>query len=407
MKYSKNFYQIKSNEQILNYIKKERKTIGYYDLPYKDTSYIKQYASSIIQQQIIVIGIGGSALGTKAIYEFLLSSNKYNKTLHFLETTDPLDIKSKIDKIDISNSHFIIISKSGSTIETISIFKYIASLVKINNLNCTIISEKTSKLSSYAIKNNLKLFNLDKNIGGRFSVFSIVGLLPLAIIGIDIDKLLNGARVINDDFFNSGCHYDNIIQKARFFVENKLRFNINVLFSYSSSMESFNKWYIQLWGESLGKININGTRQALTPIGLIGPTDQHSFLQLLAEGTRDKTVTFIKIDDLKNETKIPSDSINGYDDLNYIDNMCFQDLLNKQADATIKSIKNYEDIPCDIITIEAVNEHNIAKLMFTYQLLTSCIGAFVQINTYNQDGVENGKQILKKNLLQGFNKCAE
>ena len=153
-----------------------------------------------------------------------------------------------------------------------------------------------------------------------------------------------------------------------------------------------------MWGESLGKININNTRQSLTPIGLIGPVDQHSFLQLIIEGVRDKTITFIKIDDFKDTTIIPTNTLDGFDDLDYIDNLGFQALINKQADATIQSVKEQKDIPCDVITIRAVDEYNIAKLMFIYQLLTSCVGKFVQINTYNQPGVESGKIILKENL---------
>ena len=199
-------------------------------------------------------------------------------------------------------------------------------------------------------------------------------------------------------FFNGGEYYEPIIQKARFMVENKHRFNINVLFSYSSSLEGFNKWYIQLWGESLGKININDTKQALTPIGLIGPVDQHSFLQLIAEGKRDKTVTFIKINDFEDETTIPMSNLDGYDDLDYLDGLKFSQLIEYQANATIQAIEELKDIPCDVITIDKVDEYNISKLMFIFQLLTSVIGKFVQINTYDQPGVEAGKIILKNRL---------
>ena len=398
MKYQKNFYQIKSNEDILESLKDEKEDIGYYNLPYQDTNKIKEYAKTITQKHIVVIGIGGSSLGTRAIYEFLLTSNSYDKDLYFLETTDPLNINYNLKSIDLNDTHFVIISKSGTTIETISVFKYIASLVNINSSNCTIVSEEQSKLTSYATKHNIKTFILDENIGGRFSVFSVVGLVPLAMVGIDIDNLLNGCQKVNESFFNQGEYYEPIIRKARFLVENKNRFNINVLFSYSSSLESFNKWYVQLWGESLGKININGTRQALTPIGLIGPVDQHSFLQLIIEGKRDKTVTFIKIDDFKDDTNIPSDTLDGFDDLDYVDGLGFAQLLNKQADATIQAVEEQKDIPCDVITIRTVDEYNIAKLMYIYQLLTSCIGKFVQINTYDQPGVEHGKIILKDDL---------
>ncbi|MEO1941020.1 MAG: glucose-6-phosphate isomerase, partial [Candidatus Thioglobus sp.] len=285
-------------------------------------------------------------------------------------------------------------------IETISLLKYLNSLIDVNSGNCTIVSESKSALTRFAIKNNIKVFDLAEDVGGRFSVFSVVGLVPLAMVGIDIDNLLNGCKRVSDSFFEKSSYYKPIIRKARFLVENKSRFNINVVFSYSSSLESFNKWYVQLWAESLGKININDTRQALTPIALVGPVDQHSFLQLIIDGVRDKTVTFIKINDLKDSTIIPKDTVNKFNDLGlkYAEGLSFNELLNKQADATIKSVEQQKDIPCDVVTVSTVDEYNISKLMFSYQLMVSVIGQFLQINTYDQPGVESGKIILKESL---------
>jgi len=400
MEYDKNFYQIKSNSKIFERLKAERETIGYYALPYQDTTEIKSYSKQIKQKHIVVLGIGGSSLGTRAIYEFLLPSNQYDKELLFLETVDPLETKHSLKKFDINNAHFVVISKSGNTIETISLFKYINSLIEINHHNCTIVSEADSALTRFANQHQIKTFALADNVGGRFSVFSVVGLVPLAMVGVNIDNLLNGCKRVSDSFFQQEGYYKPIIRKARFLVENKWRFNINVIFSYSSSLESFNKWYVQLWAESLGKVNINGTRQALTPVGLIGPVDQHSFLQLIIDGVRDKTVTFIKIADLKDETEIPKSDNGSFADfdLDYLDGLSFNQLLNRQADATIESVKAKKDIPCDVATIRTVDEYNIAKLMFTYQLLVSAIGQFLQIDTYNQPGVEHGKTILKQSL---------
>ncbi|MEA3352948.1 MAG: glucose-6-phosphate isomerase [Campylobacterota bacterium] len=398
MKYTKNFYQIKSNEIIFEAIKGETDSIGYYNLPLQDTKHIRDFAKTVKQKYIAVVGIGGSTLGTYAIYNFLQRSNQFEKILSFFESTDPTDIKSRLNNIDLDNTLFIIISKSGTTIETISIFKYISSLVKVDSSNCVIVSETDSKLMSYALKNSMKTFEIPKNVGGRFSVFSPVGLLPLAIVGVDIDNMLLGAKKVKESFFTQGEFYNSIMEKGRFLVENKNRFNINVLFSYSSALEGFNKWYIQLWGESLGKININGTRQALTPIGLIGPVDQHSFLQLIMEGSRDKTVTFIKIADFQDDTIIPSNSLEGFEDLDYIDTLEFAKLIDSQADSTIEAVKEHKDIPFDVITIDRQDEYNIAQLMYSYQLLTSVVGKFVQINTYDQPGVETGKLILKEKL---------
>ncbi len=396
--HNKNFNQLESNETIFDKIKEESNTIGYYNLPLQDTTDIKDFAKTVKQKHIAVIGIGGSTLGTYAIYNFLNRSKVYEKSLHFFESTDPTDIKSHLNEIDINNTLFIVISKSGTTIETISIFKYLSSLVKMDSSNCVIVSETKSKLTAFANKHSMKTFEIPENVGGRFSVFTPVGLLPLAIIGVDIDLLIKGARSIRDRFFEKKDYYDMLLEKARFIVENKDKYNINVLFSYSSSLEGFNKWYIQLWGESLGKINLNGKKEALTPIGLIGPVDQHSFLQLIAQGKRDKTVTFIKVEDFQDDTVIPADTIDGFDDLEYIDNLQFSKLIDEQANATIKAIEDLGDIPCDTITIRKQDEYNIAQLMFSFQILTSVVGKFLQINTYDQPGVEAGKIILKDKL---------
>jgi len=402
MQYSKNFYQIKSNTEIFERLKVERKDIGYYNLPYQNTTDIKKYAQSITKKNIVVLGIGGSSLGARAIYEFLLPSNNYHKDLLFLETVDPLKINYCLKRVDLNDAQFVVISKSGNTIETISIFKYLNSLVEIDRNNCTIVSEADSALAKFADDNQIKFFDLAKDVGGRFSVFSVAGLVPLAMVGVDIDNLLNGCKRVANSFFEQSEYYKPIIRKARFLVENKNRFNINIVFSYSSLLESFNKWYVQLWAESLGKVNVNGTRQALTPIGLVGPVDQHSFLQMIMDGVRDKTVTFIKIGNLKDNTIIPKTPSNKFDKLAWgcAEGFSFNELLNMQADATIQSIQEQDDIPCDVISIRTVDEYNIAKIMFSYQLLVSCIGAFLQINTYDQPGVEYGKINLAEKFSQ-------
>jgi glucose-6-phosphate isomerase len=395
MNYSDNYNPIISDEDIFSAIEKEKDSIGYYNLTDQDTSLFKEYAQTVKQKYIVVVGIGGSTLGTSAIYDFLRHTKQLSKKLYFLESTDPLNIKFKLGRIDLSDTLFIVISKSGTTIETVSIFKYINSLVKIDNTNTLIITESDSKLNTYAQRNNLKTFEIPKNVGGRFSVFCAVGLVPLAIVGIDIDAILYGAKEISNSFFAKEQHYKKIINKARFFVENEHRYNINVLFSYAASMEGFNKWYIQLWGESLGKIDASGGHQGLTPMGITGPVDQHSFLQLIIEGKRDKTLTVIKVNDFRDDLTIPAITLEGLEELDYIDNLPFSKLINMQADATIEAINNLKDIPCDVITIDNVSEKSIGMLMYEYELLTSVCAKFMHINAYDQPGVEAGKIILK------------
>ena len=401
MLYQHNFNPTISDEDVFTEIIKEKEEIGYYNLPFQDTSIFKKYAKTVNQSSIVIIGIGGSTLGTYSIYKFLKHSRKLEKKLFFLETTDPIDIQSKIENIDLKDTLFIVISKSGTTVETISIFKYINSIVKCDKNNTVIVTEKDSKLNIFAQVNEMKTFEIPKNVGGRFSVFSAVGLLPLAIVGIDIDELLEGAKKTLEDFFGKKDFYSRVLKKARFLAEYKYSFNINVVFSYSSRLEGFNKWYIQLWGESLGKIDINSTRQGLTPIGIIGPIDQHSFLQLLIEGRRDKTVTVIKVKHFDNDLKIPDIKLEGLEELDYLNHIAFSDLINKQADATIESINSVKDIPCDVITIGGVSESAIAALMYEYELLTSLCAKFMYIDAYNQPGVEGGKMILNEKLKKG------
>jgi len=398
VEYSRNFYQIKSNEDIFEKICQERKEVGYYNLPYQNTTSIKKYTEGISQKVIVLIGIGGSSLGVKAIYQFLLPKKKFSKKLIFLDTIDPLKINLCLSNIDINGCHFVTVSKSGNTSEPISILKYISSLVDINSANFTCISNLNSPLEKFAKQQKLQFFHIDENVGGRFSIFSNAGLIPLAMIGVDVDRLLEGAKEVSDSFFNKQYYYDHIVNKARFLVENKSRFNINVIISYSSIFEGFNKWFVQIWAESLGKKNVNGTRQGLTPIALLGPDDQHSFLQLIIDGPRDKTVTFFKINDFDDDTMIPDKNSYQIFDLDFLNNRTFNSVLNYQADSTYEAILQEKDIPCDLITIPSIDEESIAKLIFRYQLLVSCIGKFLQINAYDQPGVELGKILLKDKL---------
>lgn len=397
MKYKDNFNPTVSNNSVFNDILEEKESgkIGYYDLVHQDTSEFKEFAKTVKQKNIVVIGIGGSTLGTYAIYKFLKHSKKLEKHLFFMETTDPIDIKAKIEQIDLHDTMFIVISKSGTTVETISIFKYINSLVPCDKNNTVVITETDSKLNAYAQANGMRSFEVPKNVGGRFSVFCAVGLVPLAIVGIDIDELLAGAKCVHDSFFTKTQHYKKIMKKGRFLVEYKHKYNINVVFTYSSRMEGFNKWYVQLWGESLGKIDINKTNQGLTPVGITGPIDQHSFLQLIMEGKRDKTITVVKVEDFDNHLKIPQVTLAGLEELDYLDGLEFSKLINMQADATIEAINALKDVPCDVLIIDSIDEHSIASLMYEYELLTSVCAKFMYINAYDQPGVEAGKIILK------------
>jgi len=160
-------------------------------------------------------------------------------------------------------------------------------------------------------------------------------------------------------------------------------------------LEDFTKWYVQLWGESLGKIDKEGKNVGLTPIGHIGSVDQHSFLQLIMEGPRDKTVTFIKLENFEKKIKIPNITLKFIEKADYINGYTFNELIDGECEATKESIIQ-QGINVDEITLDKLNENNIGKLIMYYELLTSLCGKMLHIDTYNQPGVELGKQILMK-----------
>ncbi|WP_281950707.1 glucose-6-phosphate isomerase [Nitrosophilus kaiyonis] len=385
---------------------------GYYDLPINQENVIEdiydfiatnEYLEHNLIKDLVVIGIGGSSLGTRAIDTLLkFSHNRNIINIHFLENLDPLYLINSIKNIDLSKAFIVIISKSGTTIETISIAKYIFSLLKDPlkgldiNQKIAIITDKDSPLDKLSNERGWKVFHIPKNVGGRFSVLSPVGLFPLAVLGYDIEELLKGANIMREEFLHHGPNLL-MFKKAYFYYKNANEKNINILFSYSSMFEAFNKWYIQLWGESLGKKTKSKKRVGLTPIGLIGSIDQHSFLQLIIEGPKDKTVTFLKLKNFELPVTVPHISLPYLETTDFANGRRFQTIINTQCDATIESVIE-ADVPVDLIEINELNESSVGYLIYYFELLTSAVGAMFNINVYNQPGVESGKQKLKIKL---------
>ncbi len=390
----------KIQKEAFEAIRAEQNHIGYYTLPEQDISSILTYCNTIPEnvETIAVIGIGGSSLGAKAVYEFIKPVKSLARKLYFFESTDPINITTLLSKFDIKKTHFLIISKSGNTVETFSIYKYIYSL-QSDASAYTFITDPGSPLEKYAKEIQASVLYLPNNVGGRFSVLSTVGLVPLALCGIDIQALLNGAKTIKESFFNAGYLKDTLLKKAVYYAKHHTQYHINCIFAYSETLKYFCEWYVQLWGESLGKYQRHSAfNVGLTPIGLIGPKDQHSFLQLIMEGTRDKSVTFIKIEDFHDNISIPDITLPHLEALDSLNNLPFSKLINMQCDSVIEALEAQEDIPLDTISISDVTETNIGSLIFYYELLTSLVGELIDVNTYDQPGVEAGKIILKKKL---------
>ncbi len=397
-----------SNEGVQNTIKilkdeMDTETVGYYKLPSLSKEIIKTLEQQDFSKisQVVVIGIGGSSLGIKAIEQILRPYSKTAKEMIFLENSDPVSISQNLNKVQKENACFFVISKSGSTIETTSIFKTLIKFcdidlhLKADQQRVYAITDAGSVLSDFAKANTLQEFNIPENVGGRFSVLSAVGVAPLYIAGYDMTKVLQGAGAFEKRFFRA--EENHLIEKASYLVQNAAHSPINVLFSYADRLENFTKWFVQLWAESLGKVDKKGQHVGLTPIGLIGAVDQHSFLQLIIEGPRDKCVTFIKIDDFKADLSIPDITLEGIEKTNFINNKKFNLLINAQCDATMQSLTD-TGVDTDIITLDCVTPENIGALIMYFELLTSVVGIKLDINTYDQPGVELGKQILYKNL---------
>ncbi|WP_200763951.1 glucose-6-phosphate isomerase [Nitrosophilus alvini] len=385
---------------------------GYYDLPVNQDDVIaniyrfiaeNELLSGHLIKDLVIVGIGGSSLGTRAIDTLLQFSRHRNIiNIHFLENLDPLYLVNSVKRIDLSRAFVIIVSKSGTTIETISIAKYMLSLMQENeevvdiNRRIAVITEIESPLDKLAGERGWERFYIPKNVGGRFSVLSPVGLLPLAMLGYDIEALLDGAAKMRDEFLKTGIELL-LFKKAYFYYKNRLSHNINILFSYSSLFEAFNKWYVQLWGESLGKKDSDGNRVGLTPIGLIGSVDQHSFLQLILEGPKDKTVTFLKLKNFELPVTIPQMTLPHLEATDFVNGRRFQTIINTQCDATIESVIE-SDVPVDLLEINELSEQSIGYLIYYFELLTSAVGALLDIDTYNQPGVEIGKRKLYEKL---------
>lgn len=371
--------------------------IGYYHLPSTglktvDEIYVYEKSLSYIKN-IVLVGIGGSSLGVKAIRS-MLKSKKQKRQLYVLDNVDPQSYKAVMDDIKFEETLFIVSSKSGNTIETITIFKCILDEFKPKNLskNFLIITDSGTNLEEFAKNNSIKVFNIPQNVGGRFSVLSAIGLVPLALCGYDIKELLEGALECKSRYIDKND--TSLMAKAYHYAIHR-NAHINVVFSYCDRFREFNDWYVQLWAESLGKKK-GFKRVGRTPIGLIGSSDQHSFLQLIMDGIKDKTVTFIKICE-STEVAVPGISLKGLEECDFVAGLSLNRLLNAQCDATAMALVQ-EGLSVDILELDRLDERHVGFLIFYYELLTSAVGVMLGVNTYDQPGVEIGKRILKTML---------
>jgi len=372
--------------------------------------YVKEFASLVKGRfdNILVLGIGGSALGGLAVTEALLKpywnllTNEQRNGLpriFFLDNIDPDSMNGLLQILDLKKTLVNVITKSGDTAETMSQYMILKDLLEKElgddyrkNIVAT-TDKEVGILIQLANQEGYKTFVVPDDVGGRFSVFSAVGLLPFALVGLDIDKIISGIKDMDLALKNTDIHQNIAAQGAliQYLMDTQKGKHLSVMMPYSSRLKYISDWYVQLWAESLGKeYNNNGERVNVgpTPIKALGATDQHSQIQLYNEGPNDKIITFIRVENFDAVLEIPR--IFEYTGIRYLAGKTVNDLINAEADSTRVALSDYSR-PTTTITLERVDEYNVAQLLYMLEVQTAIAGELYGINTFNQPGVEQAK----------------
>ena len=372
--------------------------------------YVKEYAAMVKGrfENILVLGIGGSALGGMAVCEALLKPYWNMLTpeqrdnmprIFFLDNIDPDQISGLLDSIDLTKTLVNVITKSGSTAETMSQFMIVKDRLEKEmgdqyrqNIVAT-TDRSTGFLRQIAGEEGYKTFVVPDDVGGRFSVFSAVGLLPFALVGLDVDSIVQGVKDMDLALKNTDINENIAAQNAliHYLMDVKKGKNLSVMMPYSSKLKYVSDWYVQLWAESLGKeYNRNGERVNVgpTPIKALGATDQHSQIQLYNEGPNNKVVTFIRVGEFDTTVEIPR--IFEYTGIGYLGGKTINDLINAEADATKVALTDYQR-PNVTITLSSVNAYALGQLLYMLEVQTAIAGELYNIDTFNQPGVEQAK----------------
>ena len=386
----------------------ENGTASYLSLPFHsdDLKSVQAEADRIRRNStdVVVLGVGGSSLGAQALCD--LSHNDKSSslgfpTLHFPENLNADSISILLDSLDFGTAHFVVISKSGNTTETItqmalSLAGAHKSLKEsdVREHFSVIAGPGDNALRQMAEINNFTVFDHPDDLCGRFSVFSSVGLLPAAIAGIDVIAVRRGARDVLEAL---GREKDVIEAPAVMgaaiheYLVNKCGIGITVLMPYDERLDSFSRWFQQLWSESLGK-NGKGT----TPLRALGPADQHSQLQLFLDGPPDKFVTVI-IADTAGQGPMITDEISGIEGLDYLIGCTVGDVVAAEARATIDALVG-QGRPVREIRIPDLSERTIGALMMSFMIETVLTAGLMGEDAFNQPAVEQIKKLTISNL---------
>ena len=389
----------KAHQLILHQRKND--ILGFYNLPEKNTERINNYISTIDKDfdNIVVLGIGGSALGNKALYSALRIEKSLSKKLFVADNVDPSLIYDILSQIELKRTLFNVVTKSGTTAETMSVFLIILQILKEAypkdyKKHIVVTTDKEKGFLRQIIRNEGYYdFEVPDNVGGRFSVLTDVGLLSSAFVGINIDDLLAGAATMRDlcasPDINQNPAYLMGLTHYLYMKEGK---NISVMMPYANSLYDMADWYRQLWAESLGKkYNLQNEEVFVgqTPVKALGTTDQHSQVQLYREGPNDKVTTFLTVDSFKHDYNIPL-IYPERDEVNYLGGQNLSKLLNTERLATEIALSKSDRPNCNI-TFPKINEKNLGEFIMLYEIMTVFTGALLEIDPLDQPGVEEGK----------------
>lgn len=350
--------------------KHRNKIIGlpFLNLPWENLDFLKNIKLDKGFTAVCVVGMGGSSLGAKALIKAL------NCQCIFLDNIDPDFVNETLNKLNLKKTLFLLISKSGETIEIISLAEILFSKIKSVENFIVITDDIKSSLAKFAKKRKVNILQSPKNIPGRFSVLSIVGLLPSKLTGISVQQVLSGAQKANWQ-----AAYNLAFEQYKHFKKGK---NITVIFPYCESLNYFADWYIQLLSESIGKSKSIG----ITAVKAIGSRDQHSQLQLFLDGPDDKFYILIPPPNPKHDTKIPSKNFS-------LSNLFKAEYVGVKK-ALQKKKKPFVEIPIKQITPET-----LGKLFFFFELEIAFLGSLFNINIQNQPAIELSK-IYAKSILK-------
>ena len=385
-------------------------TVGFVDLPSDEAllDQVERFASGARGKydDVVILGIGGSALGPIALRTALRPSS-WNllddksrggyPRLHVLDNVDPETIDALLRHLRLERTLFVVTSKSGGTAETMDQFLIVHDRLTRASLDVTkqmvfITDPKQGALRPLAERLSVPALDIPASVGGRFSVLTPVGTLPAALIGIDVRSLLSGAAAMAKrcESPELATNPAGVYAMLQWLADTSLAKKIVVFMPYSDPLRDFAAWFVQLWAESLGKQRPDGTSVGSTPLAALGATDQHAQVQLFMEGPADKTVTFVAVDNRGTDVIIPS-AFADVKELGYLGGHTLAELIDIEQRATAGALAK-RGRPNMTIHLDRVDAAHVGELMMLLEIATAYAGQLYGIDAFNQPGVELGKQ---------------